>query len=135
MYTNIRFIIERSIGELEKILDEFKKDTTDTTKKDSINKYIRNQYKLLKLKNADISEYNNNLLYIINNLGENNMNDVQVPIMFHEQFLFTAEIYNRVKLAQEIKQEFCNIDDHMMLGYVPLPDQPGAHGGYATADQ
>jgi hypothetical protein len=50
----------------------------------SINKYIRNQYKLLKLKDASVEEYTNNLLYIINNIGENNMNDIQIPLMFHE---------------------------------------------------
>ena len=35
-----------------------------------------NQHKLLKLRNASIEEYKNSLLYIINNLGENSMNDI-----------------------------------------------------------
>ncbi len=83
MYTNMRFIINKSIEKIGAVLDEFQKDDISTNKH-SINKYVRNQYKLLKLKNADIAEYNNSLLYIINNLGENSMNDIQIPIMFHE---------------------------------------------------
>ena len=47
MYTNMRFIIEKSIDKMAVVLNEFKKDADDTNQKNSINKYIRNQYKLL----------------------------------------------------------------------------------------
>jgi hypothetical protein len=47
MYTNMRFIIEKSIDKMAVVLNEFKKDADDITQKNSINKYIRNQYKLL----------------------------------------------------------------------------------------
>ena len=80
LYTNIQFIIQRTISKMRKVLRKF--NLADDTS--SINKYIRNQYKLLKLKDATVEEYTNNLLYIINNIGENNMNDIQIPLMFHE---------------------------------------------------
>ena len=110
---------------MRKVLRKF--NLVDDTS--SINKYLRNQYKLLKLKDATVEEYTNNLLYIINNIGENNMNDIQTPIMFHEQFLFAAEIYNHVKLALRIKNELDNVDEHLLLGYVPPPDDNGDYPG------
>ena len=85
MYTNMRFIIEKSIGRIGEVLEEFNKERdSNNDNVQSIHKYIRNQYKLLKLKNADIGEFKNTLLYIINNVGHNLMNDIQIPLMFHE---------------------------------------------------
>ena len=122
----MQYIIKESIAEVRRVLTTFKADDTK-----SINKYLRNQYKLLKLKNATKEEYTNNLLYIINNIGENDMSDIQIPLMFHEQFLFAAEIYNRVKLAMQIRDEMDFIDEHVYLGYVPKPGDPSTgHEGY-----
>jgi len=84
----------------------------------TISKYLQNQHKLLKIRNAGLADYKNNLLYIINNLGENSMNDIQTPIMFHEQCLFAIELHNIICNIVKIKDELEHVNPHKELLFV-----------------